>query len=500
MAADQDFRGQPSFTTGAPVWYAGTRRLATLYRRVPVLAVRFVALALILLSLPTLIGLLRQNPGQRNWAFIALGAVLFFGTSLRVDASIIGWPLWNGTVKGIEVSVADTLAIALIVTRRRVPGTLPFWGVIAFFGATLFLSMLPSSVRMASFFVCWQFIRMLLLFAAVGGECHRDDLRRGLLTGLSLGLILQACYVVQQKASGVVQATGTMSHQNALGMMTELALLPLLAALLGGDRRKVLVAGIVAAIIVIVGGGSRGAMSIAGGGAVMLVLLSLIRGLTPIKLKVVGFVFLALAVAAPLAMITLKDRFGSTSMTVQDEQRPAFERAATAMAADYPFGVGANLYVPTANTKGYADRAGVAWNFANRSAPVHNAYLLARAETGWAGELALILLLVVPLVRGLHLAFSRRRGPFGELVLGCAVALAVNTVHNNFEFAGLLYNVLMLLAVNIALIAAALRASRRGSIPSPRSNRPRPIDAQHNRALADQVALNLGAAGSATSQ
>ncbi len=421
---------------------------------------RYIALALILISLPMFIGLLRQYPQQRRWALTALGFALFLGDNLRIDASIIGWPLWNGTARGLEVSSVDMLAIALIVTRRRLPGSIPFWGVIAFYGATLLMSLLPSSVPMATLFVCWQYGRMALLFAAVAGECHREDMRGGLLTGLSLGLMLQAGYVIEQKLTGVVQATGTMFHQNALGMMTELALLPLLASLLAGDRRKLIILGIVGGMIVIAGGGSRGAISIAGGGVVFLMLLSLARGVTPVKVRVVGLAMLALAVATPFGMMTLKNRFGSNSITAQDDQRPAFERAASAMAADHPLGVGANLYVPTANTKGYAARAGVAWNFANRSAPVHNAYLLTRAETGWLGEFALILLLFVPMVQGLYLAFSQRRGTAGEIALGCAVALGVNIVHNNFEFAALLYNTLMLLAVNIALIAAAVRAGR----------------------------------------
>ena len=434
---------------------------------------RYVALALILLSLPIFMVLLRQYPRQRPWALTALGFALFVGGNLRIDASIIGWPLWNGTARGLEVSSVDMLAIALIMTRRRMAGSLPFWGVIAFYGATLILSLLPSSVPMATLFVCWQFGRVALLFAALGGECHRDDMRKGLMAGLSLGLIMQAGYVIEQKLSGVVQATGTMFHQNALGMMTELALLPLLASLLAGDRRKLILAGIVGSMVIIAGGGSRGAISIAGGGVVVLMLLSLARGVTPIKLKVVGLGMLALVVATPFAMMTLKDRFGSNSITTQDDQRPAFERAAAAMAADYPLGVGANLYVPTANTKGYAARAGVAWNFANRSAPVHNAYLLTRAEAGWLGELALILFLVVPMVGGLRVAFFRRSGPAGEIALGGAVALAVNIVHNNFEFAGLLSNTLMLLAVNIALIAAIVRASRQRATSGTRPDRQR---------------------------
>lgn len=447
---------------------------------------RFVALALVLISLPAFIGFLRQNPHRRAWAFTALGVMLFLGDTLRIDGAIIAWPLWNGIARGVEISPIDSLMVALIMTRRAAPGRLPFWGVIAFYGAALAMSLVPASVPMATLFVCWQFARMVLLFAAVGGECHRDDLRGGLLAGLSLGLLLQAGYVIQQKAHGMVQATGTMFHQNALGMMTELAVLPLLAALLGGDRRKLIIAGIVAGMIVIAGGGSRGAMSIAAGGVVVMMLLSLIRGVTPIKAKVVGLGLLALAIAAPLAMMTLKDRFGSNSMTVQDDQRPAFERAATAMAADHPLGVGANLYVPTANTKGYADRAGVAWNFANRSAPVHNAYLLARAETGWAGEMALILLLVVPLLAGLRLAFKRRRGLRGEMALGAAVALGVNIVHNNFEFAVVTYNVLALLFINLSIIAAQVRADRRGKAPGRAASPAQPSRTAPALALAAQ--------------
>ena len=49
--------------------------------------------------------------------------------------------------------------------------------------------------------------------------------------------------------------------------MTELALLPLLAALLAGDPRKVVLAAIISGMIVIAVGGSRGAMSIAGVGS-----------------------------------------------------------------------------------------------------------------------------------------------------------------------------------------------------------------------------------------
>ena len=419
----------------------------------------YLLLLVILATLPLILSVLRSQPHRRPLAMTGIALALFLGSALRVDGTLISWPMWTGTSRGMQVSLVDTLALALILTRRPVPGRLPFWGLLGFYALPLALSLIPAAVPMASFFTCWNYARVVLVFAAVAGECHRDDMRRALLTGLALGLILQAGYVAQQKASGMVQAMGTMVHQNVLGLMTELALIPLLAALLGGDRRKIILAGVAAALIVVAGGGSRGTMGFAGGGAVVMILLSLIRGVTPAKMRVLGFAVLGLAVAAPIGFITLKDRFGNTSMTTQDDQRPAFERSARAMSADHPMGVGANLYVTTANLKGYADRAGVAWNFSNRSAPVHNAYLLARAETGWLGEIALILLIVIPMLRGLKIAFAHRQGMPGEVALGSAVAIGVNAIHNNYEFATHTYNVMALLIINIGFIAAQVRAA-----------------------------------------
>jgi len=429
----------------------------------------YIAVALVVMSIPILASLLRQNPHLRHWALTAIGAMMFTGGNLRIDAALIGWPMWNGTARGIEVSPIDALAVALIMTRRGKGPTRPFWIAIGVYGATLALSMIPASVWMATLFSCWQYVRVVLVFAAIAGECGRADCRIGLLRGLSLGLMLQAAYVINQKLHGVVQATGTMFHQNTLGMMAELGLLILIAALLAGERSKLVKAGIVAGLIIIAGGGSRGAMGVAAGGIVIYTLLSLIRQVTPIKLKMVGLGVLAAVVIVPLGMMTLKERFGSESITTQESQRAAFERAARAMAADHPLGVGANLYVPTANLKGYAERAGVAWNFANRSAPVHNAYLLARAETGWAGEFAFLALLIVPIVIGLRFAFKNRVGIGGEIALGSAVAVGVNLVHNSYEFTVFNYEVFALV---IGMIAAQVRgaaqpARRRPAPPPP---------------------------------
>lgn len=437
---------------------------------------KYVGIALWLILLPLLVALLRQNPHRRHWAYMAIGALLLFA-GWHFEAAIIGWPIWNGTVKGTEISPLDALALALIVTRRRSVGWPPLWSLFALYGAVLAFSVVISQVPMASFFSFWQFLRIALLFVAVAGEGDQPIVRRALLSGLSLGLLMQLFYVVLQKAHGVVQASGTAAHQNMLGMMVALSMLPLVGAILAGSRSKLHYTGIAASLLIIAAGGSRATIGIAGGGVVILVLLSVIRQSTPRKMTIIGAGVLALGVAVPVGLATLKDRFGSSTMIAEDTQRLAFERSARAMAADYPFGVGANLYVSIANTKGYAQRAGVAWNFANRSAPVHNAYLLARAETGWIGESVFILFLVVALIRGLIMAFSKRSGAMGEVALASSIALICNVIHNNYEFASHTYFVLGLLAINMGLISASIRTVRRpkqARRPAPRQGQPIP--------------------------
>ena len=442
---------------------------------------RFIALALILLSLPIFIALLKNHPHRRGWGMAAMIFMLFLGTGvLRVNASIIGWPLWAGIARGIEITPIDTMAIALLLTRTRKMTLVPLWGLLAFYGFTLLLSLISSAVPLATLFVIWQYIRILLVFAVVANEIDRDDMRRGLYAGLSLGLILEAGFVAAEKFTGVIQAGGTIGHQNTLGMMVELSVLPLIAALMTGDRRWLIRIGTIAALGVMAGGGSRGTMGLGGAGIVVFVLLSLILRPTALKGKIAGLGVLAMMLAVPFAVMTLNARFAGGSFVTTETERAAFERAARAMSADHPFGVGANMYVSVANTAGYSQRAGVTWWHTSRAAPVHNGYLLARAETGWIGEFALILLLLVTALRGLRIAFVNRKHPAGDIALASTVAIGVNIVHNTFEFAVHSYPVQALLILNMALIATQLAAAKRprrpqvGATARPVSRPPRP--------------------------
>jgi hypothetical protein len=424
-------------------------------------AMRIVGLLLIFLSIPILIALIGRDVRRRDLAVLAAGVLMFCTGPLEVTASLISWPGWQGLSKGMILSVLDSIAIALIATRSMRFNRAPFIPLIAIFAFPIVLSVTQAAVKQAAFFMVFQILQMTVYYIALSGELHRLSAIRSLMKGLALGLMIQAGYVLWQKASGMVQAPGTTGHQNILGIMVELSALPLLAAALEGERSKLVYAGLFAAMIVIAGGGSRGAMLYFAVGAAIVLVLSLIRRSTPRKWQFLGLIALAGLVAAPLAMATLKDRFGDTPVTTEETQRAAMERAARAMAADHWLGVGANNFVSVNNTQGYAARAGMDWGPANRSKPAHNAYLVARAETGWAGEIALILFFGGLAVAGYRAGFQMRELQYVGLPLGCAAAITAVALHSNYEYAILMSESQRLIFMNAAIIAGCLEIMRR---------------------------------------
>ena len=425
---------------------------------------RWIALAIILMSLPAFIALIGRNKARRDWAILALGLLMFLVGPLAPSAAIDSWRMWPGISKGIIISPIDTLSIALIVTRNSRFNRMPFVALLSLYWIPTAVSIGLSSLPMASTFVLIEIIQMVVMAIAITGELHRPSALPKLLQGLSLGLMFQAGYVVQQKLSGVVQAPGTTPHQNILGLMVELSLIPLIAAVLEGHRSKIVYGGILAGLLVVAGGGSRATLSFLALGIVMLLILSLVRKVTPHKTKIVGFAVLLAMITVPLAMATLRERFGDRSVVTGEGERVAFARAARMIAHDHPFGVGANMYVTVSNTQGYSTRAGVGWFQGNRAAPAHDAYLMTRAENGWWGEFALIALILTPIIYGFRMGFRKRKVLINGVALGSACAVTVNAFHNNYEYAFTTAMVQRLFWINFAIVAVCVlneRASRR---------------------------------------
>jgi len=448
---------------------------------------RVIGILFILLSMPVAIMWLRAFPKQRKWAYFGVGALPFAIAALNLDAALVSWPAWTGYAKGLILTALDTLAIALIVVSRQPLRRLPFLALFLCYFLAAVVSMAVSALPMSSSFYAFQLARIALVFVAVASFAGNRNALRWLAFGLATGAIFQAAITIDQRFSGVVQASGTMGHQNLLGLMLHFVTLPLIALLLGGERSKLVMAGVLAALVAVALGASRGAVAFVAIGAAALILLSLARRATSQKWKMVGLAAVALAIVAPIIVTSFDERFEKKPIYEgTDSERLAFERAARAMWSDHPMGVGANQYVVVANSGGYSERAGVIWNYASRSAKVHNMYLLAAAETGWPGLITLIFLFLWPLLRGLAFAFGNRSDPRGEIVLGAAVAIFATALHGFYEWVFFTSYAQYVFAISAGIIAGSIRQARiekeirrrvrraAGEVPTPVTARAKP--------------------------
>ena len=418
---------------------------------------RFVGLFIIIISFPIFFAFLKSQPEKRKWAYFLIGLMPFVMGWLNLDAAIINYAGWPGHTKGLIITILNSLALAIIFTTASPLKNLPLFGILFLYVCTAILSMAFSNQPVTSSFYAFQLVRVLVLFIAVASIMRDPRAIHWLGYGLAAGAIFQGIITIEQRLSGIVQASGTMGHQNLLGFMLHFAILPLVALLLAGKMNKVNVLGVFFALVAIALGASRGTVGFAAIGLTLLLGFSMMRHMTSHKGKILGLSVLAFAMVTPVVVTTFEKRFSNMSEAGSDSERLAFERAAKDMWSEHPMGVGANQYVIVANTQGYSQRAGVIWNFGSRSAHVHQLYLLAAAETGWLGMLSLISVFGWTVLRGFTFAFSNRRDPRGDVVLGASIAVLVAAFHSFYEWIFVTSPVQYVFAISLGIIAGTIR-------------------------------------------
>lgn len=421
---------------------------------------RWLFLASLLIAFPVILYYAKQGVRQRDNLLLVLGSLLFATGSIALDAAVITWPVWPGTARGIVFSFIDCIALALLVTRRSRSPMPPFLLLSGLLLVSMVMASFLATVKVASMFVVLQFVQVVFLYFSIAPELARQNAITNLLKGIAIGLVVQAGYVAYQKLTGIVQASGTAAHQNILGMMVQFGTFPIMAAIMEGSRSKLLYLGAVAGMICVAGGGSRGTLAFFAMGFILLLLLSLIRKSSSRKLGIIGAAVVGGLIMVPLALGTLRDRFGDSEIGTTDESRLAFERAARAMADDHPFGVGPNNFVTVNNTQGYAAAANIAWGGGLLDKPVHNAFLLARSEMGWLGEFTFILLLGGVATKAFVTGFKAKNASIVGVSLGSGVAILTTGIHSNYEYAWFMVESQRLFFVNAALIAGCAAIAR----------------------------------------
>jgi O-antigen ligase len=324
-----------------------------------------------------------------------------------------------------------------------------------YFASTL-VALAVAQVPMAAAFYSWQLLRVFLIYAAVARGCAADPrVAPSLLNGMAIGVLFEAAASIWQRfAMGMIQAGGTVGHQNFLGLLSHLIVFPFFALLLAGQRgwlpKAVVLAGLAIEILTT----SRATIGLAGFGFSLLFVISALRQWTSRKAQILMVAVAVAVVATPVAILSFEHRFASEGAASDYDERAAFERAAAMILADHPLGVGANNYVVAANGGGYNNAAGVAIVAGSDSAHVHNVYYLIGAETGYLGLVTFVLLILRPAIVAFLCGWRNRNDVRGDLLLGLAVGLLIVYIHSLFEWVFIVYISQYLFAMDIGMIAA----------------------------------------------
>lgn len=415
---------------------------------------KWIALALIILSAPTLAAWLRTNPRGAWLAWGSLSFLPFVIGPWHLSVAPFATPVWSGYVKGWEVSFIDAVAFGVVFgTKGRWPKISLMLPFAAYFLAVLLAVFQARFFNLALSYPI-QLARVGLVLLAVARVCTFERGERAVFGGLVLGICVQAAYALWARAGGALQTGGSLGHQNLLGFLSHMVLMPAFAVMLSGRWQKTAGIGVLAALTAVILTASRATIIFAGIGLVLTLLLSLGLRFTGRKAGAAFISLILLGVSAPLAYSALQRRLDSQniSLLTEDNERAAFERAARAMISAKPMGVGPNHYNFIANTEGYSERAGVNWSFGNRTANVHNSYLLVGAETGYLGLATMAGMLASAILLALSTAFRFRRDPSVEILIGVGVGLFAVCLHGFYEWMFVVYPTQYVMACSLGLL------------------------------------------------
>jgi len=383
-----------------------------------------------------LIQLLKRKPLEQQWAWVLFGFFPFLLSAVpNLNLSAIAWPAWPGHVKGFQITAFDLYAVAMYFAlparRYRVRFKL---GISCYFLAIV-ISIFFAQVPFASIFYAWQLTRAFLVYIIILKSGADERVVGWILKGLAGGLFLEVCLALWERfGEGIIQASGSLGHQNFLGLISHFVVFPYFALLLAGRRGWLPLATTLAGMIVWVLTASRATLGLGGGGLLLLFVASSYRKWTPRKARILTLGVIAAVIFVPLALGSLDSRFAASPLSDTYDERVVLENIASSILSDNPMGVGSNNFTVVANTRGYSDRAGLAATYGSRSAIVHNIYWLSAAEAGYLGVLGLIILLLQPLIVAFRCGLAPGADHGRDLMLGLAVSLFVVYVHSYFEW------------------------------------------------------------------
>jgi O-antigen ligase len=413
--------------------------------------VKYVLFAIALAGVFPLAIWLRQRRDYVYYAATVLTAMPFVvGLLPRSEIALSGDPIWPGYTIGFEVSIIDLFALAISFALPRSRASVPFKIPFLFYLIAISLSALNAHFTLPSLWYVWQLMRMLFLFVVLVRVCQDERGAKAVMAGFAAGICVEAGLVLWQRfIIHNPHAPGTFFHQNALGFALHVPVLALFGASLSDRKNWKFLLFTFLGIVCDIFTASRASLGLLGVGLVLVLGISLLRHWTARKARILGTAVVCALILVPVVVRTFEIRAQAFGIET-DDGRAAMNQGARLMSSAYPFGVGANNFVPVAQREGFYWRAGVA--YPNYNISPHNAYWTTLAESGFLGLFGLLLWLSVPLVVAISCGWRNRRDSRADALIGLGVGIFLVAIHSEFEWLLLSQYIQYILAPGIALI------------------------------------------------
>jgi O-antigen ligase len=403
---------------------------------------------------------LQRHPWFRMHVWTLVGFLPFFS---RLDMALVFFGAERpGDTWGLEVGVLDWLSLSLLLAERGRARPLPYRFALGLYLVVALFSLTQADWTLGAFGYVWRLGRMYLMYSVICRAASDRSVPLALLRGLMFGVLYEGALALwQHYGLGMPRATGTFAHQNTLGIVVNLVMMAPIALVIAGRADKLATLTTIAALPITLFTISRGTILSFAAGVVLVYIGSAFRRWDLRKAKI-GLAGLALAlVLVPVAVSTLGSRLEGEKVE-SIRTREQFEDAASLMLKEHPLGVGPNHFTQMLLVGGYGARAGVDWT--QRTAIVHNIYLLTAAEMGYPGVIALVILFLSPISSAIRYTLRARQDRRGDLLLGLSVGLATFYIHSFFEWTWRLPEVSYIYWIIVA-IAASLARELRDSVP-----------------------------------
>jgi len=389
---------------------------------------------LLVLAVPAMTALAWQSEKLRGYLFSAL----IFATCLGDHGNIhlLSIETYRGPDRGFEVTLVDLIAwsLAIAVVARK-PGRIAWipyntWLMLLYFGVAA-LSIIDAPQGLLASFTMVKMLRGFVLYWTVVNVLRVGvpikSIWRGIVT---IGILFGTYAVYQKYGEGRYRIPVTFDHSNTVPLFLNqvlpiLLVMGLAAKWLSSRASMISLATVMAMLLTVVMTFSRGGMVLSLM-TILGVLLVANRKTKSFRVTVASLVVVCgLALGGLVTGKSIADRFMEAPES-SHLAREEFNRAAQAMAADNPLGVGINQFsYVLSNTPKYTNMIKI-MAAEKQKGVCHEVYFLTAAELGWIG----LVIFVMVLLRFLwHASFEafRRKGFDG--LLQAAIALGMLALH-----------------------------------------------------------------------